>query len=175
MRWISHIAIACAVCAVLNPLAVPAAAAGSTAPDWIEMLRRAVSRRKVKHRGATHYLVGWLLVMAFALVVWDWNGWVFWFGAGGLIHWLCDALTVTGAPVGWWSDRRITIFGGKVKTGGTYEYIITTVIVAICVLLIVTRATTAGGFIPFFYEWGGFFERGLVDGLEWRNNRFNMI
>jgi hypothetical protein len=54
MRWISHIAIACAVCAVLNPLAVPAAAAGSTAPDWIEMLRRSVSRRKVKHRGATH-------------------------------------------------------------------------------------------------------------------------
>jgi inner membrane protein len=113
--------------------------------------------------------------MGFGLVVWDWNSWVYWFGAGGLIHWTCDALTVTGAPVGWWSDRRITIFGGKVKTGGTYEYIITSVIVAICVLLIVTRATTAGGFIPFFYEWGDFFERGLVDGLEWRTNRFNMI
>ena len=42
MKWVSHVLIAGAVCAVFNPLAVPAALAGSTAPDWFEFLIKAV-------------------------------------------------------------------------------------------------------------------------------------
>jgi inner membrane protein len=176
MRWVSHIIIAGSVCAVFNPMAVPAAVLGSTAPDWFEMVKRAYWRsKKVKHRASTHYLAGWLLAAAAALLIWDWRGWLFWFAMGGAIHWFCDALTVSGAPVGWWSDRRVTLFGGKVYTGSPAEYVITGVIALLCVGVIWMRSSTPDGFIPFFYHWGDFYERGLIDGLEWRNNRFNMI
>jgi len=176
MRWISHIAIAASVCAVFNPLAVPAAVLGSTAPDWIEMIKRTYERnKKVKHRAATHYLVAWLACALFALTVWDWRGWVFWFAMGGAIHWMCDALTVSGAPVGPWSDRRVTIFGGKVYTGSPIEYMITGTIVVVCAVLIWMRSSTPGGFIPFFYHWADYYKSGLIDGLEWKTNRFNQI
>lgn len=176
MKWISHMAIAASICAVFNPVAVPAALLGSTAPDWFEYVKRAARRdRYVKHRGSTHYLAGWVAAMLMAHLVWDWGGWVFWFAAGGAMHWFCDALTVTGAPVGPWSDRRVTLFGGKVKTGDASEYMITGLIVGVCVLLIVMRGSTPGGFIPFFYEWSDMYKRGLIDGSEWRLNRFNVI
>jgi inner membrane protein len=32
-----------------------------------------------------------------------------------------------------------------------------------------------GGFLPFFYNWGELYGRGLIDGLEWRNHRFNWL
>jgi inner membrane protein len=176
MRWVSHIAIAGSICAVFNPLAVPAAVLGSTAPDWFEYVKQAVNRhQRVKHRGSTHYLAGWVAAMLVAHLVWDWSGWVFWFAAGGAIHWFCDALTVSGAPVGWWSDRRVTLFGGKVKTGDSSETMITVIVVLVCAGLIWMRTTTPGGFLPFFYQWGSYFDRGLIDGLEWRTNRFNVI
>lgn len=176
MRWVSHILIAGAVCAVFNPAAVPAAVLGSTAPDWFEFIKRAVRRdRRVKHRGSTHYLAGWLLLAAAAWFVWDLRGWLYWFAIGGAVHWFCDALTVTGAPLGWWSDRRMTLFGGKVHTGGGSEYFITGVVVLVCAVLVWSKHSTPGGFIPFFYHWGDYFEKGLIDGMEWRTNRFNVI
>jgi inner membrane protein len=175
MRWVSHILIAGAVCAVFSPIAVPAAVLGSTAPDWFEFIIRAVqTRRRLAHRGMTHYLAAWLLLALFALFVWDWRGMVYWFALGGAIHWICDALTVTGAPLGWWSDRRMTLFGGKIYTGGVGEYVITGLVVGICALLIWNKQT-ANGFIPFFYHWGDYYKQGIIDGQEWRNNRFNII
>jgi inner membrane protein len=176
MRWISHLAIACSICAVFNPVAVPAAALGSTAPDWFEFIKRAIQRdRRVKHRGSTHYLVGWVAAALAAHFVWDFQGFLFWFAIGGAVHWFCDALTVSGAPLGWWSDRHIMLFGGKVKTGGSAEYIIAGLVMVVCALLIWTKHASPSGFIPFFYEWSQFYQRGLIDGIEWRNNRFNII
>jgi inner membrane protein len=176
MRWISHIAIAGSICAVFNPVAVPAAVLGSTAPDWFEMVKNAFStRKKVKHRAATHYLVAWIGLALFARLIWDFQGWLFWFALGGAIHWFCDALTVSGAPVGWWSDRRVTLFGGKVYTGSPAEYVITGIIVTVCAIFIWARSSTPGGFIPFFYHWGEHYEEGLIDGHEWKTNRFNLI
>ena len=176
MRWVSHILIAGAVCAVFNPLAVPAAVAGSTAPDWFEFIARAAKPGgRVKHRGTTHYLAAWLLAALAAQFVWDWQGWIFWFAMGGAVHWICDALTVTGAPLGWWSDRRMTLFGGKVHTGGFSEYVITGVVVLVCAVLVWSKHSTPSGFIPFFYHWGDYYEKGLIDGSEWRTNRFNVI
>ena len=176
MRWVSHILIAGAVCAVFNPAAVPAAVLGSTAPDWFEFIKRAaMPDRRVKHRGSTHYLAGWLLLAAAAWFVWDWRGWLYWFAIGGAVHWFCDALTVTGAPLGWWSDRRMTLFGGKVHTGGVSEYFITGIVVLVCAVLVWSKHSTTSGFIPFFYHWGDYFEKGLIDGMEWRTNRFNVI
>jgi inner membrane protein len=38
MTWKSHIAIATAVTLPFNPMAIPVAALGSTAPDWSEWI-----------------------------------------------------------------------------------------------------------------------------------------
>jgi inner membrane protein len=156
--------------------AVPAAVLGSTAPDWFESVKRALRLdRYMTHRGSTHYLAGWVAAMLFAHLIWDWGGWVFWFAAGGAIHWFCDALTVSGAPVGWWSDRRVTLFGGKVKTGDSNETIITILIVVVCGVLIWGRASSDDAFVPFFFEWADYYRGGLIDGREWKLNRFNVI
>jgi len=34
-----------------------------------------------------------------------------------VVHWFCEAVTISGAPVCWWSDRRTTLFGGRVSQG----------------------------------------------------------
>jgi inner membrane protein len=175
MRWISHIAIATSVCAVFNPMAVPAAVLGSTAPDWAEQIITATRQgRAPKHRGLTHYFIAWLLLALFAQFIWDWQSWLYWFALGGAVHWVCDALTITGAPLSWWSDRRMTLFGGKVHTGSIHEYMITGVVCVLCAVIIWSRHT-GGGFIPFFYKHGELYEKGLIDGHEWRAHRFDFI
>jgi inner membrane protein len=175
MRWISHIAIAASVCAVFNPGAVPAAVLGSTCPDWSEWVLRRVTGRNVRHRGATHWLSTWLLLALFAAFLWDVRGWLFWFAVGNVVHWFCDALTLSGAPVGWWSDRRVTLFGGRVKTGGLSEAVVTLAIVALCAVAIYARRDAGGGFIPFFLHYGDLYQRGVIDGQEWRAHRFDVI
>lgn len=175
MRWLSHIAIAGSICAACNPGAVPAAVLGSTFPDWSEWVLRAVTGRKVTHRGVTHYLTTWVLLAVFAGVLWDWRGWLFWFAMGNIVHWFCDALTVSGAPVGWWSDRRMTLFGGRVKTGSMAELAITVAIVVLCAVVIYTRRDVPGSFIPFFYRYDELYKQGLIDGAEWRQHRFDFI
>ena len=123
MRWISHIAIAGSITAVLSPPTVAVAVLGATAPDWLEWVLNAVGAR-LQHRAATHYLSYWAGAMAFALLLWDWHGLLFWFSFGGLLHVLCDAFTVSGVPVGPWSDRRFHLFGGRLRTGAPAEYMI---------------------------------------------------
>ena len=75
MRWISHIAIAGSITAVLSPPTVAVAVLGATAPDWLEWVLNAVGAR-LQHRAATHYLSYWAGTMAFALLLWDWHGFV---------------------------------------------------------------------------------------------------
>jgi inner membrane protein len=175
MKWISHIAIASAICAVVNPAAVPAAVLGSTSPDWLEWLLRSGGRRTV-HRGLTHYLVAWLAGAGFAYFVVDWRGWLLWFCLGGAIHWLCDALTSSGAPLGPWSTRRTTLFGGRVKTGGASEYTVTVLIVVACGAIIYSqRGVTGTDHVPFFPDWAGHYDTGRADAKEWRDNRFKLF
>ena len=92
-----------------------------------------------------------------------------------MVHWFCDALTVSGAPVGWWSDRRITLFGGRVKTGSMAELAITVGIVALCVVVIYARKDVPSTFIPFFYRYDRLYQDGLIDGYEWKQHRFDFI
>jgi inner membrane protein len=175
MRWPSHILIAGAVCAVANPFAVPAAVLGSTAPDWLEPVLSVVQRRRVRHRGVTHHLTSWLTLAAFAVLLWDWRGWVLWFALGGAMHWMCDALTISGAPVHWWSDRRATLFGGRVRTGGPSEYVVTGVIVATCAAVAWWRRDELAGFIPYFMNWPQLYESGVIDAFEWRAKRWELL
>lgn len=175
MRWWAHTSIAAAVCATVDPFAVPAAVLGATAPDWLEPIASILQRRKVRHRGITHHLTSWLTLALFAWAVWDWRSWLLWFALGGAMHWICDALTITGAPVHWWSDRRATLFGGRVRTGGLSEMVVTGVVVGICAAIIWMQRDSDTGFMPYFYGWPMLYEAGLIDGLEWRNKRWELL
>lgn len=171
MRWFNHAAVAGALAAVVEPGAVPLAMLGATAPDWLEFVIRAVRGRPVKHRTVTHVLTSWLVAVVFFAAVWDFHGYGLAFACGGLIHWFQDSLTVTGVPVTWWSDRRTTLLGGRMRTGDVGEYVLTGVIVLVCAGIIAARDPD-GGYLPFFRNWPGLYSAGLVDGYEWRAHRF---
>lgn len=173
MKWISHIAIAGSIAAVFNPAAVPVAVLGSTAPDWLEWVIKATGTR-IKHRAATHYLVAWAGALVFSLAIWDWHGLLFWFSFGGLLHVLCDSFTVTGVPVGPWSDRRFHLFGGRLRTGAPAEYAIAGGVVVVCAM-IGWGLQSSSGFYPFFYDWAGLYDEGIIDAAEWKANRFRFF
>jgi inner membrane protein len=171
VRWFNHVAVAGSISAVIDPGMVPLAMLGSTAPDWMEWVGTTASR-KVKHRTVTHVLLTWLTAAAFFLLVWDFRGWGAAFTLGAICHWLQDSLTVTGVPVSWWSDRRTTLLGGRMRTGGMGEYILSGVVVLACGLAVFMFRAPDTGFVPFFRNWPELYREGIVDGAEWRARRF---
>lgn len=173
MKWVNHVTVAGAIAATINPAAVPAAMLGATAPDWLEWVI-GLRGHKVKHRTTTHVLTSWLLAVLFFGAVWDWRGLGLAFALGGCCHWLQDSLTITGVPVSWLSDRRTTLAGGRLRTGGVGEYLITAAVVAVCAVIIMSKGPGAG-FLPFFRDWSGLYAGGLVDGAEWRAHRFEFF
>jgi inner membrane protein len=174
MKWVNHVAIAGAVTAVVNPALVPLAVAGSTAPDWLEWVGQAIGRR-IRHRTVTHYLSAWLCGLLFGIFVWDFHYAITAFCAGGLSHVLCDSLTVQGVPLGWWSDRRFHLFGGRLRTGQPGEYVVAGAVVIVCVMIGWYMRDWQGGFFPFFYDWHDLYQEGLIDGAEWKANRFRWL
>lgn len=174
MKWINHLAIAGATTALVSHALVPVALLGSTAPDWLEWVIKAVSGHNLKHRGVTHYVLGWIIGLVFAVLLWDFHGILAAFFWGGLTHVLADSLTVSGVPFSPHSDRRFHLFGGRLRTGDAGEYGIAWGIVAVCVVL-AQVIHTGNDWYPFFYNWGGLYEQGIVDGAEWKANRFRFF
>lgn len=173
MKWVSHIAIAGALTAIFSPQHVPIAVLGSTAPDWIETLTNKMGGN-LKHRQETHYPVLWIGGILFTLFLWDYHGLFFWFCIGGLSHCLTDAMTVTGIPLGPWSDRRFHLFGGRFRTGDPVEYMIAFGFCGVCAILY-SGLNSNTEFIPFFYNWGEYYEEGLISAKEWKENRFKFF
>lgn len=175
MKWFNHLAIAGATTAVMNPALVPVAFLGSTAPDWMERLLKRLGK-PVKHRTITHYVLAWALAFAFALVLWDFHGLLAAFAWGGLSHVLADSLTVMGVPFSPHSDRRFHLFGGRLRTGDAGEYGIAWGIVALCLLLaLLFKPHSGSGWYPFFYDWAGLYQSGVVDAKEWKDNRLRFF
>lgn len=172
MKWVSHIAIAAAPAALFAPHTVPAVVLGATAPDWLEWVSKALGA-DVEHRGPTHYALAWVLAAAFFAVVFDVRDIGFAFAMGGLAHVICDALTVTGVPIAPWSDRRAHLFGGRLVTGSPAEYMIAGLVVMCCIT--VAAVVTKAGWYPFFFDWAGYYTDGLMDGSEWKRNRWRLI
>lgn len=166
-------AIAGATTAVVAPPLVPVAILGSTAPDWLEWVIEATGT-KVKHRGVTHYLAVWLAVLGFFLFLWDFHSIGAAFTYGGLTHILADSCTVAGVPFSPHSDRRFHLFGGRLRTGGMGEYGVAGGIVAVC-LFISVSISPMNGWYPFFFNWGELYESGVIDGSEWKANRFRFL
>lgn len=175
MKWINHIAIAAATTAVISPPLVPVAVLGSTAPDWLEWTPRLIGKRSPKHRTVTHYVIFWVLALLFGLFVWDFHHVITAFAAGGLSHVLCDACTAHGVPLGWWSDRRFHLFGGRLKTGLMGEYWVAGCIVVVCIAIGWATKSWGGEFVPFFYDYAGMYDSGVIDAKEWRDNRFRFF
>lgn len=163
-------AIAGATCAVAAPPLVPLAILGSTAPDWMEWIAM-VGGRPVPHRGPTHWLSAWALVLAFFALLWDYHGLGAAFAWGGLTHVLADSLTVTGVPFSPLSDRRFHLAGGRLRTAGTGEYFVAWGLVMAC-WLAAGQLRTPEGYIPFFPDWAARYEAGTATAKEWRDNRF---
>ncbi len=175
MIWINHMVIGGSIAAAFNPVMIPLAIAGSTAPDWLENISNHLGY-PIKHRTVTHYVSSWVALVLFGLLVWDFHGIIFWFGLGGLSHVIADSLTVMGVPIGSWSDRRFHLFGGRLKTGRPGEYFVSLGVVIVAVIIGWGSGTfTDNGFRPFFYRWDHLYQDGVIDGYEWKQNRFRWI
>ena len=175
MRWISHTMISASLCAVWQPALMPAAVLGATAPDWLEWLgRRHLPLAHAVHRGRTHNLLAWLL-----LLVLGWAGQpssleLAAFALGGVLHWFCDALTVTGAPLTWWSQHRSTLFGGRLRQGGKTERALAWGVMLCCAaLMLLQQAGQGERFSPYVMPWQQHYQHGLLDAAEWRRHRFS--
>ena len=175
MKWINHVLIAGSVTAVYDVRLVPPTIIGATAPDWMEWVLKAVGR-PVKHRTATHYLSVWSLAWIAALFLLP-EGMastlIVAFCWGGVTHILTDAMTVSGVPLSPYSDRRFHLFGGRFRTGEPVEYGISACVVFVCIGLM--SLMPSGSWAPFFYDWAGYYESGVIDGYEWRVNRFRIF
>ena len=53
------------------------------------------------------------------------------------------------------------------------KYAIAFGVVAVCALLI--QFTIYTGWYPFFYDGGGLYGEGIIDGSDWRDNRFRLL
>jgi len=144
------------------------------APDWLEWVIKAVTGNDVKHRGVTHYVAIWIAALAFALLLWDVNGILAAFCWGGLTHVLADSMTVSGVPFSPHSDRRFHLFGGRLRTGEAGEYMVAWSLVLVCIVLSQALHTSSEWY-PFFYNWGGMYQEGVVDAAEWKANRFRFF
>lgn len=172
MKWFNHILIAGATCAVVAPTLVPLAILGGTAPDWLEKTGLLFGRR-VRHRTVTHYLTTWGIAFLAAYFL-DPSGIFTAFAWGGLTHIICDAMTVSGVPFSPYSDRRFHLFGGRFRTGDPAEYLISFFVVVICAGFLMIFSSSSGWY-PFFYDWAGLYGAGVIDGSEWRTNRFRFF
>lgn len=173
MRWFNHMLIAGGTTAVIAPPLVPVAILGSTAPDWLEWINKAVGN-PIEHRTTTHIVLYWAVALAAAIGVWDYQGIIAAFAYGGLTHVLADALTIMGVPLTPFSDRRWNLMGGRLRTGESGEFMVAGGIAMVC-FFVASQLYTKSDFFPFFYHWADLYQRGVIDAYEWKQNRFNFI
>jgi len=114
MTWASHIMVGAATAKVFG-LNYVLTTLGAILPDLMEMFSK-----KMTHRGVSHSVAISLgaLVLLWTTPIRDaWIGVVFG-------HLFMDSLTMMGVPLLDERSRRITIFGGKLRTGSPGEFIL---------------------------------------------------
>lgn len=171
--WFNHILIGASTTAIFAPALVPVAILGATAPDWMEWVLKRLGH-PVKHRTTTHIVMYWAVGFLFGLFIWDFQGIIMAFAYGGLTHVIADSLTIMGVPLSPFADRRFNLLGGRMRTGESGEYVVSGGIALVC-FLVASQMHTITDFFPFFYGWGDLYNRGIIDGSEWKANRFNFI
>lgn len=181
MKWQNHIIIGASFGAVINPLIIPVAVLGSTAPDWLEYILKFLGK-PVRHRTVTHVVLYWIIGIIIFGFIWDYHHIGLGFMVGGFSHTFADSFTISGVPFSPFSTERFHLFGGKLRTGEAGEYIVAGIVAALCIGWVMYSPVKIGtanqietGFIPFFYDWKSDYEKGLIDGREWKDNRTKFI
>ena len=133
MRWVSHMLIGGSVCSLWQPAWVPVAVLGATAPDWLEWIgRKHLPLARAHHRRCHPQPTELAVAGSCRLLYASLGGRDIGFAVGGLLHWFGDALTVSGAPLTWWSPHRSTLFGGRLRQGGKTERAIAIGVAGLC-------------------------------------------
>lgn len=180
MTWKSHSAIASAIIIPFNPSLLPVAILGSTAPDWLEYVLNFFGV-KVKHRGATHYLIIPLAIIIFSFIF-DFKNIIFWFGISYLTHWIADALTISGVPLSPYDKNKINLFGGRLKTGEITEYILSFSLLGISLLifnpiihLYKNNEETPVDFNVYYMDYKDLYEKKIIDEKIYKEKRFKLF
>lgn len=176
MTWQSHIAIASAIALPINPALVPVAAAGATAPDWIEQILAFLGHR-IEHRSVTHYFYIPILIIIFSLIIFDFHNILFWFGIGYLSHWFADALTPSGVPISQFNKYRVHIFGGKIKTGSALEYILSFGFLVFMANLVnpISALENKNNFNPYYTDYKKLYDEKIIDEKTMKDFRFKLF
>lgn len=114
-----------------------------------------------------NWLAMWLLLLPLA-----------WFGLtpfllGAYFYFLFEALTLRGCEFSPFSHHRFHLLGGKFEKGGKLEYGIVVLSIILCMLITIKQETSS--FLPFMYDWQKLYNEGIIDGYEWRENRFKFF
>jgi inner membrane protein len=169
MKWINHIIVGGATAAVIDPAIVPYAIFGSILPDLAEKYLPVTG-----HRKETHYVMIWVALLIFSIFIFDFKGVLLGITYGALTHIIVDSLSTSGVPFAPWSSSKFHLFGGRLVVGSPAEYIISLTILIISGL-VVYHTHGKQGFSPFFFNYKEFYEDGIIDGYEWRMNRFRIF
>jgi inner membrane protein len=160
MTWASHIMVGASVAKVFG-LSYVLTTLGAVLPDLVEILSK-----KMQHRGISHSVAISLVAL---VLMWStpfrdaWIGVVFG-------HLLMDSLTMMGVPVLDERSRRLTIFGGKLRTGSPGEFVVSGIIAFVAFVML-------GSFGLDFErrDWAKLHHQGVVDRREYYDNRFKFF
>jgi len=169
MTWISHLAVGSGIGYVFD-LNLVAVTSGSILPDLLEM----VSPVHLKHRGTSHSFALHAICLAlFWSIVPMRDLWI------GIIlgHLICDALTPQGVPILSDQGYKITLFGGRIRTGSLAEFTLAGFIFFLSFLLIgpLGGSSKPGGTTLERRKWGELHKKGVIDKREYFEHRFKVL
>lgn len=160
MTWASHIMVGAATAKIFG-LNYALTTLGAILPDLVEMLTR-----KMKHRGISHSVVISIIAL---ILLWGtpfrdaWIGVVF-------AHLCMDALTMMGVPLLDERSRRITIFGGKLRTASAGEFAVSGIIAFLAFVVLGSFSVDSDR-----RNWNDLQHRGVIDKREYYDNRFKFF
>jgi membrane-bound metal-dependent hydrolase YbcI (DUF457 family) len=161
MTWATHIIVGSATAKIFG-LNYILTTLGSILPDLVEM----VTPKRVQHRGVTHSLALWVAALV-----------LLWFTPMrdcliGVVfgHLLMDSLTVMGVPILDENSRRITIFGGRIRTASAGEFAISGIIAFIAFIILGSFTLDTSR-----RNWKTLHEQKVIDTKEYYENRFKVF
>lgn len=164
MTWASHIIVGSATAKVFG-LNYILTTFGAILPDLAEM----VIPKNVSHRGITHSVALWLaaLAMSFILPFSQVRDVLIGVCVG---HLLMDSITVMGVPILDENSRKITLFGGKIRTASAGEFAIAGIIAFVAFIVLGSMSVDTSR-----RNWKTMYEQGVIDRKEYYENRFKMF
>lgn len=164
MTWASHIIVGCATSKVFG-LNYILTTFGAVLPDLAEM----VIPKNVQHRGITHSVALWLaaLAVSYLLPFSQVRDVVIGVCVG---HLLMDSLTVMGVPILDENSRKITIFGGKLRTASAGEFVVSGIIAFVAFIMLGSMSVDTSR-----RDWKSLYGQGVIDKREYYENRFKIF